>query len=293
MKTVRLILIMIFIVIFTGLVIYTIESIFPKRIVLAHISTITVAVNTPFTFTDSTKMARSRLWLFGDGTKSTRRYGSHVYKKAGQYLIKLIVDDQLTQMMQINVHDETAVAVQNDPITIDGPMSGFQGEYLFFTAQGHDMHWRWNLGETPGVDSREEKVIYKYNEPGSYTIRLMSENSKYPSVFVVKILPSYKEIDSTDIAGVLNAVNNDIRIHLQRIARGQDFNDNYYYLVNKYLCKDEHVPVSVDGKKINDFFSYCMGLRLDNGTTIGYVNSDQRTVDTTTCVVHIDVKQHQ
>ena len=292
MKMARLTLIMIFIVIVTGFTIGAIQSTFPRRVVLAHISTITVPVNKPFTFTDSTKMAQSWLWLFGDGSKSTSRHGSHSYKKEGQYLIKLIVDDQLTQMMAINVYDEPVILTQKDAITIDGPLSGFQGEYLFFTAKGNDAHWRWNLGETPGVDSREAKVMYKYNQPGTYTIRLMSENSKYPSLFVVKILPTYRDVDSTDVVGVINAVNNDIRIHLQRIAHGKDFNDNYYYLVNKYLCKDEHVPVSIDGRKINDFFSYCMGLRLDNGTAIGYVTSEQKMVDTATCVVHIHVKQH-
>jgi hypothetical protein len=293
MKTIRLILIILFIVLTTGFSIWAIQSVFPRRSVLARIGVIAIPVNKPFSFVDSTRMASSWLWLFGDGSSAVVRHGFHSYKRAGRYLIKLIVDNELTQMMEINVFDEPTVVADNDVITIDGPLSGFQGEYLLFTAQGHDTHWRWNMGEGPGVDSREAMVMHKYDHPGTYNIRLMSENSKYPALFVLKILPPYTEQDSTDAIGMLDLVNRDIRVRLQRIANGKDFNENYYYLVNKYFCKDEHVPVTIDGKKINDFFSYCMGLRLDAGVVIGSVTSDRRAVaDTASCVMHLHVKQH-
>ena len=290
MKTIRLLWIVPFIIIIMALGMGIIRSFFPKRTVLARVSTIIVSVNEPFTFVDSTENARSWLWLFGDGNKATTQRGTYAFKKAGKYAIKLIVDKKLSQMMEINVRNQPKEVIQNHVISIDGPLVGFQGEYLPFTAQGDDLHWRWNLGETPGVDSREATVLYKYNKPGKYTIRLMSESSKYPAVFVVHILPAYQVADSTNM---MNALNNDIRIHLQRIAHGKDFNENYYYLVNKYLCKNEHVPVVIDGKKVNDFFSYCMGLRLDSGALIQFVDSEQRAASDTSrsCIIRINVKQ--
>ena len=293
MKIIRLLLLIVLIVFAMGLCIWIIQSLFPRRMVLASVSPNAVLVNQPFIFVDSTQSAQSWLWLFGDGGKATTQSGTHVYKNAGRYMVKLIVDKELTKMIEVRVSAKPVLAKKNDLVSINGSTVGFQGEYLFFSANGNDSHWRWNLGEGPGVDSRDPSVVYKYNKPGVYTIHLMSKNSKYPAVFVVKILPTYKDVDSTDVGDVFDVVNSDIKARLQQIAYGKDFNTNYYYLVNKYLCRDEHVPVNVDGKKMNDFFSYCMGLRLDKGIVIGSVTNEQKTADTTRCIVRLNVKQHQ
>lgn len=294
MKTIRLIAIILFVVLITAFGIWVIQYVFPKRMILARVSAISIPVNKPLYFSDSTKSASSWQWLFGDGFSATSKKGAHVYKRPGRYLIKLIVDYELTQMMEVNITDLPMVTDNtNEIISIDGPLSGFQGEYLLFTADGNDSHWRWNMGENAGVDSRDSKVMYKYDRPGTYNIRLMSESSKYPALFVVKILPQFRGRDADDESGAMDEINKDIRKRLQAIANGRDFNENYYYLVNKYLCQNEHVPVIVDGKKANDFFSYCMGLRLDAGTVIGAVASDRRvSSDTTQCVRNIRVKQH-
>lgn len=293
MKIIRLLLLIVIIVFAMWLCIWIIQSLFPRRIVLAGVNPTSIEVNQPFNFSDSTQAAQSWLWLFGDGGKATTQQGSYSYKMPGRYLVKLIVDKELTHMMEIRVREKPTLSKKNDVISIDGATVGFQGEYLFFSAQGDDSNWRWNLGEGPGVDSRDPVVIHKYNKPGRYTIHLMSKKSKYPAVFVVKILPPYKDVDSTDVVDVFDVINNDIKGHLQQIANGNDFNSNYYYLVNKYLCRDEHVPVNIDGKKINDFFSYCMGLRLDKGTIISSVTNEQKTIDTVRCIVRLNVKQRQ
>ena len=291
MKTTRLLLLLILIVLAILFFIWLIQLMFPRRLVLANVSTNSVSVRQPFSFSDSTHMAKSWVWLFGDGGKATTRTGTYIYKNPGKYLIKLIVDKDLTYTIPLTVVSQAAPDTEDEVISINGPLRGIQGEYLFFSSKGNDTHWRWNLGETPGVDSREATVVHKYNKPGKYTIHLMSKNSKYPAVFVVNILPAYKEVDSTDVGDLFDVTNGDIRSHLQQIAYGKDFNGNYYYLVNKYLCRDEHVPVSVDGKKMNDFFSYCMGLKLDKKAIIGSVTSEKKKLDSNTCVVRINVTQ--
>lgn len=224
--------------------------------VSASLSAVKVEPGGYFTYSDSTRSARTWLWEFGDGCSSDKPSGTYAYQKPGDYRIRLTVDDEYEKLFTVHVR-----AAENTSLSrlaeIAAPATAMQGEYIVFSGVGDDKEWRWEFGASGIVDSREKNPIYAYAEPGKYQVRLRTENTQYPVVHNIEILPGYSPSDSTD---VMNVIAQEIRRHLQAICDGGPFNSNYNRIVKKYLCSDEKTEVSINNTKFNDIYSYCQGL---------------------------------
>lgn len=73
------------------------------------------ALNQTFSVKNLSINATKWEWDFGDGTKSNEFEPSHSYKKAGNYILKLTVDDNHTVSRFIKVHNKKyAVTVTNN-----------------------------------------------------------------------------------------------------------------------------------------------------------------------------------
>ena len=94
---------------------------------------------------------------------------------------------------------------------------------------------------------------------------------------------------------MLVLIGNDIKEHLQQIIDGQPFNIHYNYILNKYLCKNPDVMVTVNNTKQNDFYSYCQGLKIiaRRKTIIDEVLVDMGDDHMGECIVHLLVTQHE
>ena len=57
-------------------------------------------------------------------------------------------------------------------------------------------------------------------------------------------------------------IDDDFKFHLQKIADGNNFNEHYKYLLNKYLCGNENAVMKVNNSKINNFFYYCIKFEI-------------------------------
>ena len=240
----------------TCIIILLVRSCRPDMEVRASLSAVEVEPGSRFTYTDSTRRARTWLWEFGDGSSSDKASGTYAYGKPGDYRIRLTVNDAYEKLFTVRVK-----SAENNSLSgvaeIDAPATAMQGEYIVFSGVGDDKEWRWEFGASGIVDSREKNPIYAYAEPGKYQVRLRTENTQYPVVHNIEILPGYSPSDSTDMMSVIAQ---DIRKHLQAICDGEPFNSNYNQIVKKYLCSDEKTEVSINNNKLNDIYSYCQGL---------------------------------
>lgn len=264
--------------------------------VRATVSPIQVSLGQPVYFSDSTRNAESHRWEFGNGAMMRRAKGQYTYKQAGSYLVRLTVDDDYQRTFRVTVRPGPPVNLRDSVVQLYGPLTGYQNEKLTFVATGgrsQSFAWRFGesarLGESGHIDSRDQTAIYSYAQPGPYTVVLTTDLTKYPLKQNILIRPGFRRfnppVDSTDLAG------NDIRQRLQAIADGKPFNANYYYVLNRYLCKRDYAAVQVNTTKLNDFYSYCMGLRFDRGVQVDEVNIDSDTL--TRCIFRLNVTQHK
>ncbi|MFT3936523.1 MAG: PKD domain-containing protein [Chitinophagaceae bacterium] len=243
-------------------------------------------------YKDSSEFSTNTRWAFGDGNQSFFSNGSYQYTKPGNYIVQLTVNNKFLDTFFVTVVDTPRVINITDSVAvIDAPSIGMQFENLVFRATAIGAtQFRWKFGETGGIDSKEPFVQYFYKQPGDYTVLLYTDNNQYPSRHTIKILPSYeRRTDTVSIDDMYRKYEDDFKAHLQEIARGNSFNTNYYYLLKKYLCNNEKTIVKINGAKVNDFNSYCLGLQFDEGVTIQSVKltSDE----TLNCMKAIEVKQ--
>jgi hypothetical protein len=226
--------------------------------VRATVSPLDIEQGQPIQFSDSTQGADRWYWEFGNGDTSDSRQGGYTYPETGKYQIRLTVNGKLEKRFIVNVRspkkDESS-----DLVKIAAPDEALQGEYITFRGEGLSKDWRWEFGETGQVDAFEKNAIYKYELPGRYTVSLRTEETKYPVLHTIDILPQYSETDTTDVASVIG---NDIREKLQAIVDRKPFNRNYNHILSNYLCNNPNTLVIINNDKKNDFYSYCQGLKI-------------------------------
>jgi hypothetical protein len=282
------------ILLLAGLILLFKSSLFDKRTTNAKILKDEIYLNENLVYSDNTPRAKNWVWEFGNGDKATTQNGSYRFKKAGAYIVRVTVDGNLQQQFPINVKDTVTSAVKDTLLTINGPTQGIINEEIRLEAQGSARIYEWSFGETGRVDITGPTALYVYHNPGTYFVKLNTDNSKHPIYHKVLISSPDSTVNEIVTPGEgQRKVVDDIRAHLQAIANGADFNNQYYYLVNKYFCGDEKVTVNLeangDSRQI-DFYSYCMRLTFGGG-----VNIDEAQVTLkpkSTCSSMLTVKQH-
>lgn len=230
------------------------------KVVFASITPTSAVVGESVLYADSTKNANEWLWEFGNGDMSSEQRGSYIFRQAGTYKVRLTVDGRNERFFDIVVKERTD-SYREQNVSIIAPTEAVQYENIVFRGIGNDEQWRWEFGESGIIDSREKSPIYAYMQPGIYTVRLTTENTRYPILHTLEVIPSYSEGDSTD---VMTLIGLDIKEKLQFIAdRKGSFNLHYNHIVNKYLNAREDIIVVINNTKRNDIYSYCQGLRME------------------------------
>ena len=234
---------------------------------------------------------------------------SYIYRQAGKYLVTLQVDGKIITEKTIDVVKITKDTVAVDSIPkIVGPTQGFVGEKLVFSADGDGMtSWLWEFGESGTIDAFERQVVYKYDEPGKYLVKLKTNTTLYPVSHVITILAKGEDILETpeEIApeepaepiDTLALVQNDIKKHLQAIANTstrdrETFYSHRNYIINKYLRGNANqVIVHVNGERYSVFPDYCQGLHFLESNRYGRVTIDDVKVDDFHHIIKIEVTQ--
>lgn len=267
------------------------QSCSQERLIKANISNSDLLVNEVFSYNDSTRGAKDWIWEFGNDEKSTKQGGEFSFVKPGKYRIKLTVDRKSEKFFLVNV-TEKVESVESRLVSIVAPSMAIQDEYIVFKTDGEANLYRWEFGETGLIDSREKDPIYYYSEPGNYEVLLTTDVGYYPVIHEIEILPRYNDNDSTD---VLTLIGIDIKNRLQSLADGKAFNNNYNYVLSRYLCNNPNTLVVVNNNKYNDFYSYCQGLKITgkaNKTSIEKVVVDTNADENISCLSVIYVMQN-
>lgn len=273
------------------LLFFVLRSCGKQRTVVASISSLDIIQGEWITYGDSTHRAGSWLWEFGNGDYSEQRSGRYLFPESGRYQIRLRVDDAIEKLFLVRVREYNPGERQDHLIRINAPQTALQGEYVLFAAEGNDLDWKWEFGETGLIDSREKTAIYAYENHGVYRVRLTTEKTQYPIYHTIEIQPRYMEVDSLD---AMTLAGNDIRQRLQNIVDGKPFNPNYNHILNTYLCGNPDVLVTVNNVKRNDFYSYCQGLRVTGRfKTVIETVFVESSVPESNCIDHLIVLQSE
>lgn len=255
-----------------AVIIFLLRSLlFEKKVANARVLKDEIMLNQNLIYSDNTRGAKSWLWEFGNGDKSTNQTGAYRFKKSGDYIVQVTIDGDLKQQFPVSVKD-SVLTVADTVITVSGPTQGIVNEQVRLEAQGTAKQYEWSFGETGRVDVKGPSALYTYHNPGVYFVRLVTDNGTHPIIHRITI--SNPESDMNQIVNPGEGerkVVDDIRAHLQAIANGRDFNRHYYYLVRRYFCGDEKVTVqlSADGaSKQTDLYTYCMRLTFGGGVSI-------------------------
>jgi len=279
----------------TGLIFLFKSSLFEKRAIDARILKDEIYLNEDLVFTDNTPKASKWLWEFGNGEKATTKTGTYHYTKPDTYIVRLTVDGELRQEFPVTVRDTVHTPVVDSILTISGPTAGLVNEEIRLEGDGPGKDFEWSFGETGRVDVKGKTALYTYRTPGKYVVRLRSDKAAKPAFLNILITDPNAEIVEDLVApgdGERKTID-DIRARLQAIANGADFNSNYYYLINKYMCNNEKVTVNVEmngKKKQTDIYSYCMGLTF--GGEIAVDEAQLTIKPNSTCASLLNIKQH-
>ena len=270
-------------------------------------------VNEPLKFivNDSSAVVDKRvLWKMGNGDSIVGNPNiSYTYHQAGRYLITLQVDGKVVKEKTIDVVKLTKDTVAVDSVPkIVGPKQGFVGESLVFSADGDGMtSWLWEFGESGTIDAFERQVVYKYDKPGKYLVKLKTNTTLYPVSQVVTILDKVdpvpadmgeeEQAEPQEPIDTLALVQNDIKRHLQAIAnagaRDQEaVRSNMGYINDTYLRGNGgRVIVQVNGERYNLFPDYCQGLHYLESNRYSRVSIDDVKVDDFHRITKIEVTQ--
>lgn len=257
----------------------------------AKIHPTTLSIGDTLFYTDKTQFSAIKEWNFGDGNISVNDSGYYFYKKSGYYQVKLTLNGKYSKIFSIQVLDKPKGTIRDSVTTIEAPMQAMQFENVIFRANSKTAKlFSWKFGESGTIDSKEQMVIYAYQNPGNYTVTLYTDETEYPITHKIKILPSFKVMnDSISVDDIYQKIDDDFKYHLQQIANGSNFNQHYNYLLNKYLCKNENAPIKVNTSKINTFYYYCTGLQFDKNSIIQSVKVSFD--EAMNCVTKVDIIQ--
>lgn len=249
-------------------------------------------------FEDKTPNVKSKKWDFGDGKTSERSKGVHFFSKPGFYEVKLTIDNKYTKTFPILVSNKLAEQpIFTETATIiDGPTQAMQLENVIFRAISPTAkNFTWKFGETGSIDSKEKMAIYSYKQPGNYIVTLFTDENGDPVTHQIRILPAYNPIEaveqdiSTTEEDTSNEIDDDLRRVIQQIANGNDFNNNYNYLMRSYMCANDNVAVTVNNEKVKNLYYYLTGLQFDKKNIIQEVKPTYDNAQN--CVIKLEITQ--
>ncbi len=139
-------------------------------------------------------MITNYLWDFGDKSTSTLSDPVHNYGKTGNYNAKLFITSRNGCKDSVTVN--TAVKIVNSPkIAIGGNAGACTPAFLTFTGvisvpDTSALKWKWDFANG-NVSTLQNPPAQTFLNAGSYSVRLISENSSGCMDTVIKIATAY------------------------------------------------------------------------------------------------------
>jgi len=131
--------------------------------------------------TNSDSSAYSAFWLFGDGSQDSNEIVSHSYKKAGKYLVRLLVEtenacvDSITTEIEVLNQPHATFKVNNLKQCIAGNTFKFENKSTIKNKSY--LSTQWDFGDSSAHDT-SNNAIHVYSRVDTFNVRLVSF-SKY------------------------------------------------------------------------------------------------------------------
>jgi len=247
-----------------------------------------VYTNTEVTFTDMTKDATSWDWTFGDGTNEMpiEKEVKHLFEEEGKYWVKLTINGKYHDSMQIVVMKKVIIdtSKKDIKILIEGPTNIKVGQAVTYKDKTEKAtKWVWKMGESGKTDGTDQSITYSFKTPGVHEIFVINDIAKNNGSYKVYVQPNIPE--GTKVPAVSP---DEMKNKLQEIASGSSLGKSYDDFISKYLCGNETVPVSVNGKKKN-FYDMCQDFILSGGVKIN--NLTVQRDSKTNCVSGLEISK--
>lgn len=185
----------------TAILAYRFYSHFPCDSVNIDIKGKTYRVGELIKFTDLTEHAENWQWDFGDSTSvSTSREALHIYKKPGEYLVALKVNNNCETTETLIIKEKKFVLDPNKIPKINVQDSITVGETLIITDNTKGAYsWEWRFGETAKVNATTQKATYVYEESGLKTITLVVNGDiKHIAKKKIRVYSKEEEVSPID-----------------------------------------------------------------------------------------------
>lgn len=126
-------------------------------------------------FKDNSEGAETWNWEFGDSTEvDTDRDPTHTFKKAGEYRVRLVVNNRCEEIVEITVKEKRVLLDPNKYQMFTLPETIRVGEVLKVKDESENAFaWEWRFGEIAGIHAKTKSTEYVYNKPGVKTVSLI------------------------------------------------------------------------------------------------------------------------
>jgi PKD repeat protein len=119
-------------------------------------------------------------WFFGDGTSAFSLNPIHIYQNYGQYIVKLIVQDTITNCVDTAYQNISIIDSCNIQANFTYTTSSTNSHTVTFQSTGNTTSgsvFLWNFGD--GAYSNSQNTSHTFNLPGTYTVGLTVWDSLY------------------------------------------------------------------------------------------------------------------
>ncbi|WP_019668321.1 PKD domain-containing protein [Eudoraea adriatica] len=144
-------------------------------------------------FEDKSEGAKKWEWDFGDGTGiKSQREQLHVFDKAGDYNVRLVVNNKCERIETVHVKPEIILLDSTKFPVFNLAKSIRVGQKLIVTDETENASsWEWRFGESANIDASTKTAEYIYEEPGLKTVSLIvNEDLDYISKKKINVIPS-------------------------------------------------------------------------------------------------------
>jgi plastocyanin len=216
-------------------------------------------------FKDISEGAETWKWEFGDSTElNTIREPTHTFKKAGEYKVRLVVNNRCEEIVEITVKEKRVLLDPNKYSMFTLPVTIRVGEKLKVKDESENAStWEWRFGETAGIQAKTRSAEYVYNKPGVKTVSLIvNDDIEYIIKKRITVLPKSGSNDGVrDIEEFRQDPFGDIR---QRRDDSDEEEDNYLESKEVPNISDrnfqlEIILISSEKKKPQDLTKYFCG----------------------------------
>lgn len=200
-KNVIYLLLIVFLISSTALA-YRFYADFPCESVIMDIKGKEYRVGEFIRFTDLTEKAEKWDWDLGDSTFiSNEREVVHNYKKPGQYVIKLMVNNSCEKIKKITIKAKKIIRDPNKIPNLDAiPGSIEIGQMLtVIDSTKRAYSWEWRFGDNAKADATTQKASYTYEgEPGPRTISLIiNKDTTHIANKIIRVYAKKEEEETT------------------------------------------------------------------------------------------------